>query len=171
MNGPDVIRVLAISGSLAPESANEKLLRAINKLATDDLAFTLVDIIGSLPFFQPERAEINTPASVDRWRTLIQAHDVVVFASPEYGHSMPGVLKNAIDWLIPSGELTEKAVAITSAVKHDNRGKMGLKSLEMVLNACEAAVIWNEAITNQNSRQILRMIKSLLNYEKEALTI
>jgi NAD(P)H-dependent FMN reductase len=56
------------------------------------------------------------PESVLRWRGMLAASDAVLIASPEYGFSLPGALKNAIDWVIGSGELEGKVVAITAAV-------------------------------------------------------
>jgi len=53
----------------------------------------------------------------------------LLIASPEYGHSLPGSLKNAIDWLIGSGELESKVVAVTAAVPIAERGRLGLKAL------------------------------------------
>jgi NAD(P)H-dependent FMN reductase len=70
----------------------------------------------------------------------------VLIAAPEYGHSLPGVLKNAIDWLIGSGELEAKVVAITASVPSAERGRQGLAALRQTLGAVRAVIVSDEPI-------------------------
>jgi chromate reductase len=70
----------------------------------------------------------------------------VLIASPEYGHSLPGALKNGIDWVIGSGELERKVVAITSAVPAAERGLSGLQALRQTLGAVSARIVGGEPI-------------------------
>ena len=65
--------------------------------------------------------------------------DALLIASPEYGHSLPGSLKNAIDWVIGTGELERKVVAITAAVPGPERGRLGLQALRQTLGAVRAS--------------------------------
>src|SRR4029434_9200231 len=83
---------------------------------------------------------------VMRWRRALAECDAVLIASPEYGFSLPGVLKNGIDWVIGSGELEEKVVAITAAVPAPNRGRRGLQALGDTLSAVRAAVVGGDPI-------------------------
>jgi NAD(P)H-dependent FMN reductase len=69
-----------------------------------------------------------------------------LIATPEYGHSLPGVLKNAIDWVIGSGELERKVVAITAAVPAPERGRMGLQALAQTLGAVRAVIVGGEPL-------------------------
>ena len=86
------------------------------------------------------------PESVLRWRqALVDSHAVLV-ASPEYGFSLPGALKNAIDWVIGSGELEGKVVAITAAVPGPERGRRGLQALRDTLSAVRARIVGGEPI-------------------------
>ena len=76
--------------------------------------------LATLPHFNPEIEATGVPESVTRWRRALAESDAVLIASPEYGFSLPGALKNAIDWVIGSGELEGKVVAITAAVPRPN---------------------------------------------------
>ena len=72
--------------------------------------------------------------------------DAVLIASPEYGFSLPGALKNAIDWVIGSGELERKVVAITAATTGSDRGRRGLQALRETLSAVRATIVGGEPI-------------------------
>ena len=65
----------------------------------------------------------------------------MLFASPEYAHSLPGSLKNALDWLVGSGELYEKPVAVLCGSPRPNGGVLGRQALEQTLKAQGAAIV------------------------------
>lgn len=88
-------KVTVIVGSLRKESYNLKAAQTLMSLASDDLAFELVDI-GALPFFN-EDLENNQPQQWVDFREQIQATDAVLFLTPEYNRSIPAALKNALD--------------------------------------------------------------------------
>src|SRR5262249_14165689 len=88
----------------------------------------------------------DAPSAVRALRQAIAASDAVLIAAPEYGHSLPGVLKNAIDWLIGSGELEGKLVAITAAVPSAERGRQGRAALRQTLGAVRAVIVSDEPI-------------------------
>lgn len=90
------MHILGISGSLRKESYNTKLLRAFAALAPEGTTLDLADI-GALPLFNPE-LETAMPAPATALKDAIAAADALVIATPEYNRSVPGVLKNAIDW-------------------------------------------------------------------------
>ncbi|MEO6602630.1 MAG: NAD(P)H-dependent oxidoreductase, partial [Polyangiaceae bacterium] len=83
---------------------------------------------------------------VARLRQVVASSDALLIATPEYGHSLPGSLKNAIDWLIGTGELELKLVAITSAVPALERGRLGLAALRNTLGAVSARIAFQEPI-------------------------
>ncbi len=90
------IEILGIVGSLRKESYNRFALVAAQKLVPDGVALNLLDLHG-IPLFNQEN-EIPLPAAVLEFKRQILAADAIVFATPEYNYSFPGVLKNAIDW-------------------------------------------------------------------------
>src|SRR5262249_58457716 len=115
------VRILGVCGSLQAESANLALLRTAAASAPDGVDVVLYDGLRQLPHFDPDTEASGEPPSVRDWRQALADSDAVLFASPEYGHSLPGALKNAIDWVIGSGELEDKVVAITAAAPAPQR--------------------------------------------------
>ncbi len=91
-----MLKIAVVVGSLRKDSFNKKLAQAIGKLAAGKMEFNFVEI-GDLPLFNQD-LEANVPASVTKLRQEIKAADGVLFVTPEYNRSIPGVLKNAIDW-------------------------------------------------------------------------
>jgi chromate reductase len=91
-----MFRVAVFVGSTRDTSSNMKLARALEKLAAGRLAFDYIDI-ASLPFYD-EALWDNPPPEVVRLKADITAADAVLFVTPEYNRSIPGILKNAIDW-------------------------------------------------------------------------
>jgi chromate reductase len=88
----------------------------------------------------------------------------VLIASPEYGHSLPGALKNAIDWVIGSGELERKVVAITAAVPGPERGRLGLQALRQTLGAVSARIVGGEPITRGPGfeQEVAELVRALV---------
>jgi len=89
-------RIAVIVGSIRRESINRKLADALSKLAKSGTQFTFVKI-DDLPLFSQD-LEPTPPAAVTRIKGEIEAADGVLIVTPEYNRSIPGVLKNAIDW-------------------------------------------------------------------------
>jgi NAD(P)H-dependent FMN reductase len=138
------MHILAVSGSLQTTSTNTALLRIARDRATDDTAVALFDRLAEVPPFSPEIEPV--PAVVDDWRALVSSSDAVLFATPEYAHGLPGVLKNALDWLVGSGDLYGKRVAILSAEPHAARAVHARADLERTLRAQGAEVVSSETI-------------------------
>jgi chromate reductase, NAD(P)H dehydrogenase (quinone) len=93
------MRVLGISGSLRRDSYNTKLLRAAGEIVEEQGAeFEVFDGLKAIPPYDEDDDVGNGPAAVARLREAIAGADALLFATPEYNSSIPGVLKNAIDW-------------------------------------------------------------------------
>jgi chromate reductase len=107
--------VLAISGSLRAKSINGEVLSAMIEISGDDVDFTIFAGLSELPFFNADHDIETPPASVAEWRAQLRECDAVVISSPEYAHGVPGVLKNALDWTVGSGEFMHKPVSIVNA--------------------------------------------------------
>ncbi|MGD9630115.1 MAG: NADPH-dependent FMN reductase [Pyrinomonadaceae bacterium] len=90
------IKILGISGSLRKDSYNTAALKAAAKLVPEDVGIELYDISGFPEFVQDQ--EKDPPAKVVEFKSKIRSADAILFSSPEYNYSVPGVLKNAIDW-------------------------------------------------------------------------
>src|SRR5438046_1164749 len=83
-------------GSLSSKSINREVAKALIKLAPDDLDFTEIQI-GNLPLYSPDY-DANFPPEATALKEAIAGSDAVLFVTPEYNRSIPGALKNAIDW-------------------------------------------------------------------------
>ena len=91
------IKVLGIAGSLRKGSFNRMTLEAAIELAPEGVEISMADI-SDIPHYNGDLEEQGRPESVQRFRAGIAAADAVLFVTPEYNYSIPGVLKNAIDW-------------------------------------------------------------------------
>ena len=135
----DVIRILAISGSLRKASSNTMLLRATSMLAPKGLEITVYAGLGDLPLFNPdiEGPDFDQPApsQIREFRSLLLASDGILIASPEYAHGVTGALKNAIDWVVGSGELVEKPVALLNGSAQATHAQSSLREILSVANA------------------------------------
>ncbi len=99
----DLIQILGIAGSLRQGSYNRAALRAAVKLVPDDATLETFELHGIPPFNQDE--EGRPPQPVIELKARIRAVDAILFVTPEYNYSVPGVLKNTIDWASrPSGD-------------------------------------------------------------------
>jgi NAD(P)H-dependent FMN reductase len=158
------MRILALCGSLQAHSSNLTLLRTTAASAPPGGEVVLFDGLGALPLFNPDLEASGVPAPVEDWRRALSQSDGVLIASPEYGHSLPGSLKNAIDWVIGSGELERKVVAITAAVPAPERGRLGLKALRDTLGAVSAIIVGGEPIARgpNFAHEIAELLRDLV---------
>lgn len=139
-------RVLAVCGSLQGRSTNLSLLQSAVASAPEGVEVVVFDGLRDLPLFNPDVEASGPPRSVLEWRHALAESDAVLIASPEYGFSLPGALKNGIDWTIGSGELNRKVIGVTAAVSHPERGRGGLQALKMTLQAVDARIVGGEPI-------------------------
>ena len=141
------MRIVGICGSLQAASSNLTLLRSVADVLPAGVEYEIYDGIRDLPLFNPDiEAAGAAPQSVVGWRAELTGADALLIASPEYGHSLPGSLKNAIDWVIGSGELESKIVGVTASVNHESRGGRGLDALLRTLAAVSARIVGGAAI-------------------------
>ncbi len=137
------IRILAISGSLRAASSNTALLRAAAALAPEGVEVTVYGSLGDLPHFNPD-LETAEPAVVTELRALVRRADGLLISSPEYAHGVPGVMKNALDWLVGGEEFIHMPVALFHA---SAGGIYAQASLLETLTAMSARVVTEASIT------------------------
>ncbi len=108
--------ILVVIGGISRDSLNKKFFNAIKGLAPEELSFEEFDI-STLPYFSQD-IENDPPDAVIEWKDRIREADGILFVTPEYNRSFPGVLKNSIDWgSRPYGESVwdKKPAAVTGA--------------------------------------------------------
>jgi chromate reductase, NAD(P)H dehydrogenase (quinone) len=140
------MKILAVSGSLRENSFNTSLLRAALEAAPEGLELELWEGIGQLPLYV-EDLETDAPESVRRLRRDWSAADAILFSTPEYNGSVPGGLKNAIDWAsrpAREGVLRNKPVAVVGASTGQFGALWAQQDLKRILGIAGARVVGTE---------------------------
>lgn len=152
------LTILALSGSLRKDSLNTRLLTSTSQVASPGATFDVFGDLAAIPPFN-EDAEHPAPLAVAELRRRIRAADGVLIATPEYNGAMPGVLKNALDWLsrpVEDGPVLErKPVAIIGA----SQGPLGTiraqLNLRLVLHKMNADVVGQPEFVLPHAHQVL----------------
>lgn len=137
-------RILGISGSLRRDSHNTSLLRAAAEAAGPGIEFELYDGLKQIPPYDEDDDVDPRPESVARLNEAIAAADAVFFSTPEYNSSIPGQLKNAIDWVsrpVATNALRNKPVAVVGASTGGFGAVWAQAELRKVLAAVGARVL------------------------------
>lgn len=179
------INILGIVGSLRKDSYNAFALKAAQELLPDGVALEIVNLRG-IPVFNQDD-EMTPPAAVLEFKQKIKAADAILFATPEYNYSVPGGLKNAIDWATrPFGQSAWQGK--TAAIMGVSIGNFGtaraqydlrkiLVALDMPVVVQPEVMIGNAAdrfdlngvLTDERSRQLIeKLLKTLVQLEKSA---
>ncbi|UKS25752.1 NAD(P)H-dependent oxidoreductase [Paenibacillus sp. HWE-109] len=147
-----MMNILAISGSLRTVSSNTKLIQVLSALAPVGIEINIYEGIGELPHFNPDLDGDEPPQAVQEWRKVLQAADGVILSTPEYAHGVPGVLKNALDWIVSSGEFVDKPTAVISASPLATGGEKAHDSLLLTLGLMTASLIGSSKVANVNMK-------------------
>ena len=142
------MKILGIAGSLRQDSINRQLLSKMAARTPNGARFQLFDGLADVPLFNEDLEAPIAPAGVIRlWRQVRDA-DVLVFATPEYNQSLPGVMKNAVDWLSrdPEGGLRGKACAVAGATVGRWGTRIAQQQLRTVLTTCGAQPLASPAL-------------------------
>ena len=137
-------RILGISGSLRRDSHNTSLLRAAAEAAGPDVELELYDGLKQIPPYDEDDDVHPRPASVARLNEAIANADAVLFSTPEYNASIPGQLKNAIDWVsrpVATNALRNKPVAVVGASTGGFGAVWAQAELRKVLSALGSRVL------------------------------
>lgn len=175
---PAPVRVLAISGSLRRASFNTAALRTAVELAPEGMTLEVITLHG-IPNFDADVEAAGLPPEVVRLREAIATADALLIATPEYNWSIPGALKNALDWASRGGTaspLRDKPAAILGAggrfgtiraqahlreiLRHNGVRVVGLP--EVAIDAAETRFDATGALTEERFRaQIRRLLEAL----------
>src|SRR5881275_2035701 len=138
------MKVLAISGSLRRDSYNTKLLRAAEELLPADVELELYQGLKAVPPYDEEDDVQPAPPAVARLRQAVAEADAILIATPEYNSSIPGQLKNALDWVsrpAATNALRNKPVAVVGASTSAFGAVWSQAELRKVLAAIGARVV------------------------------
>lgn len=134
-------QVLLISGSTRAASTNSALCRTAVVCAPPGVVAECYLDLGVLPQFNLDDDHEPLPAEVARLRRAIGSADAVLFCTPEYAGTLPGSLKNLLDWTVGGTEFTSKPVAWVKAAADQRRGDGAHATLATVLAYVQATVI------------------------------
>ncbi len=146
------MRVLAISGSLRRDSHNTVLLRAAAEHLPPGVELELWDGLRDVPPYDQDEDVEPAPAAVAELREAVAAADAVLIATPEYNHSIPGALKNALDWAsrpFATNAFRDKPVAVIGASTGLFGAVWAQAELRKVLTAMGASVVEGEVAVGQ----------------------
>ena len=133
------MKILTISGSIRTGSTNTQLL---DSLSYQFPAFNFERFdLSPIPLFHPDKTESPFPVAVVALREKISNADAVIICTPAYIFNIPGVLKNALDWLASSGELNGKSTIAMIYTPAEPRGAKAMQSLLWSLQALDAQVV------------------------------
>lgn len=153
--GASSAHVLAIAGSLRRDSFNRRLLDAAAACAPEGMRVQRYDGLGELPMFDEDRESTALASGpVRALRDQVAAASALLIATPEYNQSIPGVLKNAIDWLsrpAPDEVLVGKPVALIGASAGRWGTRLAQAALRQVLFATESLVLTGPALYLANA--------------------
>jgi chromate reductase len=137
------MRVLAISGSLRRDSHNTRLLRVLAEEAPADVTVELWDGLKTIPPYDADDDGPAAPAAAEDFRRLLREVDAVLIATPEYNSSIPGALKNALDWAsrpLAENPFRNKPVAVIASSTGMFGAVWAAAELRKVLGAMGARV-------------------------------
>jgi NAD(P)H-dependent FMN reductase len=134
------VNILLVSGSTRGRSTNTAALRTAHAAAPDGVHTVLFEQLADLPAFNPDADTDHPHPAVANLRASLDAADAVLFCTPEYAGTLPGSLKNLMDWTVGTGELHGKPVALLS-VATPGRGEGAEATLRLVLRYVDAKVL------------------------------
>jgi NAD(P)H-dependent FMN reductase len=147
--------ILAINGSAAEQSINQKLLKHLATTFKDTFDVTFLEPLKNLPHFDPACTLENVPEQITSFRNLINSADGVLICSPEYVFSIPSGLKNLIEWCVSTTVFAEKPVALITA---STSGQKAHEELQLLMQTLGAKMIPETTL-------LISGIKSKLNEE------
>ena len=149
-------KIIAISGSTRRKSTNLQIIKAVSDLLIDKFEVEIYEGLVTLPHFNPDiEDEEGPPLSVANFRLKIEEASGVLICTPEYVFSLPGTLKNALDWTVSTTVFSDKPVAIITA---SSSGKKAHESLELVMKTLGAKI-------GQKSKLLIQGVRSKINSE------
>ncbi|MCJ8211262.1 NAD(P)H-dependent oxidoreductase [Mucilaginibacter sp. RS28] len=149
--------ILGISGSLRQGAAHTAILEQLSALLEEPFKLLLCEGLEEIPAFNPEKDIDPAPASVAHFRDQLKSADALLICTPEYAYGIPGALKNAMDWVVSSGELVNKPVAVITA---SGLGEHAHQSIQLVLTAMNAKI-------TEDTTLLISWIKGKLNEQNQ----
>jgi chromate reductase len=150
------LRILGIAGSLRKHSFNRSLLAAAVERAPPGMTITIYPDLAAIPLFNQDVEAQGSPQSVQELRSAVADADGLLISTPEYNHSIPGVLKNVIDWLSRGEErvLDELPAGIMGATQGAWGTRLSQAALRQTLVACNVITMPSPQVYVRSSEEV-----------------
>lgn len=132
---PKPIKIFAITGSTRKNSSNYKILKHISETIKSEFEVEIFEDLDQLPHFNPDLDTENAPAGITSFRNKIAQADGIIICTPEYVFSLPGSLKNALEWCVSTTIFSKKRTGLITA---SASGEMGHEQLILIMKTLEA---------------------------------
>jgi chromate reductase, NAD(P)H dehydrogenase (quinone) len=147
-------KILAISGSARRNSNNEKILNSIAEIYSKEIEVHIYNLLNQLPYFDPDLRDENVAPQVKDFRELIAHADGIIISTPEYVFSIPGLLKNALEWTVSTTVFSNKPVSFIVA---SSSGEKAFKSLDLIMSTLTQTPV------PDNVKLLIRGLRAVVN--------
>lgn len=154
-------KILAISGSTRKNSSNFKILSYISNQLNSKFEVEIFEDIDQLPHFNPDLDNQNPPTEIHSFRNKIINADGVIICTPEYVFSLPGSLKNALEWCVSTTIFSNKKTGLITA---SASGEMGHEQLLLVMKTLEAKF-------DDTTQLLIQGVRGKVNEEGEIVSV
>lgn len=158
------IKILAITGSTRKNSSNYKILKYISEKIKPEFEVEIFEDLADIPHFNPDLDNENLPKEVKDFRNKITSADGVIICTPEYVFSLPGSLKNALEWCVSTTIFSSKKTGLITA---SASGEMGHEQLILVMKTLEAKFDDSTKLLIQGVRGKINDEGKIINEETE----
>ena len=161
---PKKIKILAITGSTRKNSSNFKILKYISEHIKSEFEVEIFEDLAEIPHFNPDLDNENPPENVASFRNKIIQADGVIICTPEYVFSLPGSLKNALEWCVSTTIFSNKNTGLITA---SASGEKGHEQLLLIMKTLEAKFQKNTQLLIQGIRGKINEEGKIINEETE----
>lgn len=158
------IKIFAITGSTRKNSSNYKILKYISEHIKPNFEVEIFEDLDRIPHFNPDLDTENPPEEINLLRSKIIGADGIIICTPEYVFSLPGSLKNALEWCVSITIFSNKKVGLITA---SASGEMGHEQLLLIMKTLEAKFDDNTQLLIQGIRGKIDVEGKIINEETE----
>ncbi|WP_337964665.1 NAD(P)H-dependent oxidoreductase [uncultured Flavobacterium sp.] len=153
------IKILAITGSTRKNSSNYKILKYISEHIKTEFEVEIFEDLAEIPHFNPDLDTENPPKQVEVFRNKIIVADGVIICTPEYVFSLPGSLKNALEWCVSTTIFSNKKIGLITA---SASGEIAHEQLILIMKTLEAKF-------EENTQLLIQGVRGKINEEGEII--
>ncbi|MBB4804133.1 NAD(P)H-dependent FMN reductase [Flavobacterium nitrogenifigens] len=155
------IKILAVSGSTRKDSSNFKILKYISNQLSSEFELEIFEDLDILPHFNPDLDTDNLPKEIISLRNKIRDAQGVIICTPEYVFSLPGSLKNALEWFVSTTLFTDKTVGLITA---SASGEMAHEQLLLIMKTLGAEL-------DSDTQLLIQGVRGKINPEGEIVDL